>query len=614
MCRFSFGPAPHGGLGRMKSYNPLDERQLQALVDAVDYSRWRLQPFREKRFEAVRQYVGMNYSDDGTDLAVPISLIELAVNIYTRQLAANTPRSLVTTKHVHLKPQAAELGLASDHLFEEIDFGETLRMAVIEALFSMGIIKTGLSVSDQLEFEGYTHDIGQPYADVVGLDDWVQDMNAERKDQWQFCGNMYTLPYEFIKESPLYTKEGRDSLTISDEDSYNEQGDERAGTLSRGTQTNRNSMYPPTRLIDLWLPIDNLLVTLPYEIRGQQSSSFGEPLRIVDFDGPEGGPYDILSFSPVPGNVLPLPPAALWKDLHDLANQLFRKLGRQADRQKDVLVVQGSATEDGKRIVQASDGEAVRSDNPGATQQVKFGGADPNSNAFLIQVLQHFKSFAGNLDLLGGLSPQSETLGQDRLLANSASKRVSDMQDQVAKFTKKVSKKLAWYLWNDPLIDIPLVKPIEGTDLSIQTRFTAEDKEGDFLDYNFSITPYSMQDRSPAERLQTITQVFGQFIVPFMSMLEKEGISINFAGLLRVIAKYTDMDELEDFLVFNGAPDEGERPVGQASGKAANTTRTYQRINRPGTTQQGQDEALSAMLKGIGQQPAQQAAAVRGVG
>ena len=96
-----------------------------------------------------------------------------------------------------------------------------------------------------------------------------------------------------------------------------------------------------------------------------------------------------------------------------------------------------------------------------------MGGINTNSLAYAIQLDRILSRNAGNLDLLGGLSPQSDTVGQDELLASNASKRIADMQDRVTEFTTRIVKDLAWYLWNDPLIDLPLVKRLDGSDLEI---------------------------------------------------------------------------------------------------------------------------------------------------
>ncbi|MEN6306259.1 MAG: hypothetical protein ABFD91_00765 [Anaerohalosphaeraceae bacterium] len=571
----------------------LPETKLKRLREAICYSRRKLMPFRQQRYDAIRQYVGFHYSDDGTSDRVPVNLLELAVNIYTQQMAARAPKALVQTRFGVLKPMAADFELALNHLIREIRLGQTFRLAVIDALFSMGIVKTGLERRASVEIAGYLHDVGQPFAEVVSLDNWVHDTTATRLEQCQFMGDRYRLPLELVKESKAFKNTGNLQATVKT--AYNESGDTKAESLSHGMETDPDEFKDHVELWDIWLPFENLLVTIPAE--GE-----GKPLQIIEWDGPETGPYKILSFSEVPGNIMPLAPSALWMDLHDLANRLFRKLGRQAERQKTVLGVQAGSEDDGDRIVRANDGEALKMDNPDRAREYRFGGIDQPSLAFLLQVKDLFVYLGGNLDSLGGLSPMADTLGQDQLLAQNASKRVADMQDRVIEFSKEVICDLGFYLWNDPLIELPLTKTVPGFDhLSVPVTFDAESREGDFLDYNVEIEPFSMQHQTPQMKLQALVQVFQQFLAPYAPMMAEQGIGINFEALLSIIAKYTNVSELEDILEF-AAPPSTYKPgmVGQPPQKmrAPVTRHISERVNRPGATRQGKDAALMQTLLG----------------
>ncbi len=581
--------------------------QLKKLRQAVDYSRRQLQPFRQQRYEVIRQYVGYHYSDDGAADRVPVNLLELAINIYTQQMAARVPQVLVSTSFRPLKPSAANFELALNHLLKEIRFGDTIRLAVIDALFSIGIIKTGLERRASVEIDGYLHDVGQPFADTISLDNWVHDTTATRLDQCQFMGDRYRLPLELVKESRAF--KNTETLQATVKSAYNEDGDSKAESLSHGSQVDPDEYKEHVELWDLWLPAENLLITIPAE-------GDGKPLRVIDWDGPETGPYHLLSFSPVPGNIMPLPPSGLWMDLHDLANRLFRKLGRQAERQKTVLGVQSGAEDDGNRILKANDGETLRMDNPDRAREYRFGGIDQPSLAFLLQVKDLFVYLGGNLDSLGGLSPMADTLGQDQLLAQNASKRVADMQDRVISFTKDVINSLGFYLWTDPLINLPLTKRVPGMEqLSVPVTFDAESREGDFLDYNIEIEPYSMQHQSPQMKLQALVQVFQQFIAPFAPMMAEQGIGINFEGLLNTIGKYANVSELNEILEFTQPSGRYEKTmVGQPPAKWPTTRHISERVNRPGATRSGKDAAMMQTLLGGNPQQSELAAIRRPTG
>jgi len=210
---------------------------------------------------------------------------------------------------------------------------------------------------------------------------------------------------------------------------------------------------------------------------------------------------------------------------------------------------------------------------------------------------------------MGGLSPQADTLGQERLMSESASAQIDDMQDQVIQVTTEITQDLAEYLYYDPLVSIPITKRVSGTDYSITKTWPIDKgtdlRDGQFIKYNFNIQPYSMSHQTPMSKLQTMSQFFQQFVVPNMGMMEQQGISINFETMFKLVAELTNMDELEDMLVFLGQPTQEERgPVipSQQPGSQDKTT-TSVRVNRPGATNAGKGQIMQNLM--FGGQPQQ---------
>jgi len=326
----------------------------------------------------------------------------------------------------------------------------------------------------------------------------------------------------------------------------------------------------------------------------------------------------MLTFEDVPDNIMPLPPALLWLDQHELANSLFNKVGRQALRQKKVGTYAGGDVDDASAINASQDGDMFKCNDPSAVKELVFGGADQTAFAMTVQLKDQFSWFAGNLDSLGGLGPQSETVGQDKLIAENSSKRIAEMRDRVMDFASWIVNGIAYYLWTDPLIQIPLVYKIPGSGMEVPMEFNADTKTGEFLDYNIKITPYSLQYETPSQKLMTLMQVWERVILPMAPLLETQGIMPNMDGFLRTIAKYTNMTELEDILIFTNPPTTPEEgPVSGSPGKGTGgshertlapvTKRITERINRPGATRGGKDAALVQTLMGGNPQASERA-------
>jgi len=583
----------------------LSEEKHAALSRSAGDSLGKLDVFRKNKNAALRQKVGTHYSDNGAEYKVPVNLIELAENIYLQRLVASTPAVAITTKYPRLREVANRFKLAANHLIQdEINLERTMERGVAAAILSVGITKVGLNHT-QVEYMGVLHDSGQPFALNVNLDNWVHDMTVDSWEQCQYMGDRYSMSVEDAKK--MFPKESHEYLNPATPDMLDS---ESANSITSGGTTKEE--YNETLLLwDVWLTKENTIVT--FVDSGDPSDPFGHELHSRPWFGVETGPYHILGFNEVDGNTMPLAPVAAWMDLHELANMLFRKLGRQAQRQKTNQAVPGGSRKDGNALKNANDGDLFPCDNPDKIKEVKSGGIDPSNLAFFLETKELQSLVAGNLDTLGGLSPQADTLGQENLLSAGASQRMQKMQKRVYSWAKSICQALCFYLFNDPYINIPIVKRLPGfDDIEVQSNFGPQDRnESDFLQYNIQIEPHSMQHLTPEQKLQSLMLVLDR-LIPLAPVMAQQGIGINYQKYVDTISDLANLPELKGILVSQEAAE--EQPVGQPPAKAANTTRTNIRVNRPGATGPGKEQAIKAHLLGANPQSKEMAAVHRPTG
>lgn len=595
-----------------------DETRLRRLGRSMQWSRLKLLPFREQRLMFVREYLGKWYGDTSQIHARnPINWLEMTADTYAQRLAARNPQVAITTLRDELKPSALELETGTNYLLGKINLQRELKKVVKDAIFLLGILKVGICRGEYTTFE---EESGEPFARRVSFDDWVHDIFAHEYEECSFAGNHYILTLDQVRENPGFDKQAREAVQPQVRTSYNEQGDQKVSTMGPGMGDMSDAdLYDTVALWDIWLPREKLVVT----ITADQSYSVADTskvLRVVEWEGPEFGPYHLLSYYPVPDNVMPLSLSAMMYDSNRSFNLLFNKMMDQATRQKKIGFYRGSASDDANRITNAKDGEWIRVDDPTGTNEHDIGGPNQQIQALLLQLKSFVSEQAGNLELLAGLDPQSKTVGQDKLLAGNAGARLGEMQDTTVNFANGVIRDLAWYLFSDPLIDLPLVKEIGGgvklpfklnrEGLHGPFELSKAEQTGQFLDYNFKIAPHSMQPKTPEEQLQVLGQYL-QLMQPFVPMMQQQGMQFDLQGISREFAKLADMHQLDNIVQFSG-PDQTNtqmhQPVGQAPPKmAAQTERTHVRINKPGGTQGGQDAAMIAHLSGLTKQPAEQA-------
>jgi hypothetical protein len=573
---------------------------ISRLCEAVDSSYDSLQPFRETNFYTVKQYCGSHYGKLSQDMKrVPVNFIQMATEIYLQSIVPIQPQFMVRTPHYGMKPTAHKLQLAINHVSNEIDMYQAFRMAVFQSFFSMGIIKTGTAIMDR----GTRIDRTMPYADFVSFDDFVFDTTAKRFEECQFTGNIFRMDYEEFMDSDLYRN--KDNVTTLDGQAMRER-EENVYSLSSSANGVTKSYRDQVILREIYLPRENMIVTIP----GDGSEAV---LREAPYQGYETGPYHLLRYNQITDNIMPVAPTGLWLDLHEFGNEMFIKLSNQTRRQKTVLGYGAAGKDDAERIKSANDGEIIAMNNPEQVREFRFGGPDQAQMAMFIQNKDLFNWFGGNIDLLGGLSPSSSTATQDQQLGTTASKRLEVMRQAFQMFAMSVGRSVANEIWYNPTIELPLVEQLPNTGMEIPVEFSTDALEGDYLDYNVNIDPFSLVYLSPQERLSALGQIMERFILPALPLLQQQGASINAEEYMSVITQYSNMPELRNIVSFSNpqqmSGDEG--PVNPTAAPAK-TTREYVRKNVPtGGTRQFRDSQMAMALFGRNTQPKEQQAAAR---
>ncbi|MBE3119230.1 MAG: hypothetical protein IMZ50_10815, partial [Candidatus Atribacteria bacterium] len=486
-----------------------------------------------------------------------------AIRVLVPNLVMHNPNIDVTSDYVAYKDYAELLGLATNKTCDKVGLYKELRRWIVDALFTIGIMKVGLAASDEVvEFgdDNTQVDTGQPFAQTVDFDDWVIDPECRRIEEALYQGNRIRVPRLALLESGLYLNNLIEALP-----SIGETRQQGAAEMSRQQLGyGETTLQDFVELVELWFPGDNTVRTIP---AGEESSE--EYLREADFYGPKRGPFFYLTFTPpVPNNPMPIAPVGIWYDLHVLANQMAQKICDQAIRQKDVLGYQRAAADDAQNILDANDGDAIAMDSPDGAKMFSFGGQQRSNEAHISQLQAWFNYMSGNTDSLAGISQTSAsgTATEAKQMQMNASVGIVDMQEVFYAETAGVVRTLAWYLHTDPLIQLPLTKRVEqagppilaptGIVLpgpkvvqDVQVWLTPEARQGDFLDYVFKITPRSMARPDPREQ-QMIAENFAVRVIPAAAQAAQTcammGVPFSFPRFVIRVAKQLGIDWLEE--------------------------------------------------------------------
>ncbi len=583
----------------MKS-RPID---IPRLCGAIDRARLSLKRFREERREAVRQFVGQHWSEEGTTERVPVNLLSLYVRIMSTKLVANNPKVMLSTFDRALKPTVSAMEDWANQQIERMHLVNTLQRVVTDALFSIGILKVALAAPAEAAAVAWRLGAGQPFAERVDLDDFVYDVHARAFEECGFMGHRYRVPYDVVRESKVYGP-GRKDLKPGYDKFYNKEGDERVSVLGRGLYSDAEDFEDFIDLWEIYLPRHRVILTLADEdLTGPKNS---EPLRQQNWIGPDAGPYHILSYGIVPGNAMPKAPIQDLIDLHEGVNRSYRKVQRATDRIKENVLVQGGAAEDGERLAAAIDGQIIPVQRPEAMRQVVSSGQTIQQVLLSATTFKELFSWAsGNLDILGGLSPQAKTAHQEQLLQENSSGVVTDMQQRTIAFVAQGMDALCWYWLHDPFSVQKSTHSLPGMpELQTVRQVTPQmRKQMKFEDLDIQVNPYSMRYATPESVISAINQVMTQIIIPMMPLMQQSGKSVDIDTYLQKIAKYMNLPDLADIITIQEPPAQQEAGGGPSGGGGAtmpaNTNRTYTRESIPQRSEQGNNRNLMSALQGV---------------
>jgi hypothetical protein len=106
-----------------------------------------------------------------------------------------------------------------------------------------------------------------------------------------------------------------------------------------------------------------------------------------------------------------------------------------------------------------------------------------------------------------------------------------------------------------------------------------------------------MKHNTPDQRVQFIMEIVNN--PNMLQMLQENGKMFDMDRIISLLSEYNNIPELMDVIVNqNGEPMTGGQQVGQKPGSKmpVNTTRTYERVSRPGATDRGQNQMMQQML------------------
>lgn len=568
-------------------------------------SREALKPFRAARLRVLKKLAGPHYSDRTVLKKRYLNLISLYLSIVPRDLVPKNHRVMMSTFDHDQKPAVSAMNAWANDEIERLGLGAVYKELVVDACIQCAIAKVSIATPADVRAYGGNVPAGSPMLSKVDLDDFVFDTQAKKISEAAFIGNRFRVAKSVVLDSKLYSSRAKKRLEASLRKSQNFEGDEQATSLVRGDET-----VEFEDMVDLWeiyFPQHKCVYTIADAdifCVGDGRATYAEYiLREQEWIGPECGPYFTLQFNPMPGNPMPRGTINDVVELDTLANNLYRKLGDQAERVKEILLVPGSSDQDAERIVKTQDGKGARCEDPSKVKAAVFGGLNQGLFVFARDVIERFKEMSGNLSTWGGLSQQANTATQEQLLAQQSGGLAVDMRDTVYQFISDTQKALGWFWWHDPhkvmesTYSVPQAPEISMTrKLHPWNHDNPEDLRRDGPMPKIKVDPYSLIWNSPERRAKDLVDVVTQVYTPLAQLAERQGVALDLVQFLQQIAELKDMPDLATILTM---VESQQQQTDQSAGvrkegtMPPETTRNYNRISSGGkTAEQGAMDSL----------------------
>lgn len=561
------------------------------LIRSWEWSREKQKPFLEFGMMVLKQLVGKHYGGgNAAEREVPQGYIRLMQTTLSRYLTSRSPQALVETFDPRARAIVRQGQLWANERFRVSGLEKVLQRWSADAItYNMGVIK----VCER----AVGNDYDEPYVDTVDRSRFCFDFAATHWTQAGWAAHQYCV----VKDD-LLNAEGVDEDEVRKLAPYMPMGNDRTRTesLSHDQGMLPDRLYDYIECWEFYLPREGLLVSYP--LVGTTLNP--KPVRIVPYNGLAGlenplGPFQVLIFDEVPGNLMGNPPVSAIYDMHMAANLIARKLLRQGQNQKTInLVVQAMAKE-AEKMRGLKDGDWMPTANPEAFGSIRTDGPDAATWGFGKYLENTIKAHGGNLDVLAGIGVAAPTLGQEEMLGANSSKMVQFMASEMNSATAKLMRAMIYYSWESNRV-LEHEEPIEGLNMSIPGDILPEERRGTFEKMHITVHPHSMSPLTPQMRLAQMTQLFQEMlqVAPF---LVQSGYVPNFIAYFKKKAEYLQMPFIDELLAFN--------PVSQEQAAAGNQLMSSDYIRapqRPGvgnytrtsvSGQADQDQEISSLMK-----------------
>ncbi|TET14309.1 MAG: hypothetical protein E3J77_04925, partial [Actinobacteria bacterium] len=488
------------------------------------------------------------FYEDGYSRDHLINLIDRGIYSIVPYLVEGNPKIMVETLIGNYRPWAYITQLSLNFLINKMSLADRVFIpAAINSMFGAGITRTFTEYDRTINLENEVIKTGTPSIKIIHDSSYIGDPIARNRDDFIFEGDIYKLPTEYAKD--LFAGKDKFGNEIADYilpdcKLISDFSPENISNPNKISQPNYNSskfaLRDYTTFIDLYMYDTNHTITIMPE--GKKAKI----LREVEEEGPKESPYDYLGYKFFPESPVPIPPAWFWHDLDVSLNIVAKTAREQAESQRDLVVAPPAARKGLENITNAKNMDVLIANDSENITQLSFGGMNKENFNWMNFVDVQFNKAGGTAEIMSGRGADAPTLGQEKMQFANASRIVNNMYTRWHEFMTSIIRKLAWRVWTDPTVYIPVVHEIPGVE-NLPKVFSQADKVGDFYDFVFNLIPYSSQRTSPEAKYQTIMSFMAQWVLPTYQFAAQQGAELDVPAVTQIMSDLLGIDNFNQF-------------------------------------------------------------------
>lgn len=510
------------------------------LVEAYNDGLQQQRQFSENRAHFYKGMMGAWWgSTPADDKKIPLNLVNQYVAVVLAVLLSHKPQVSISSEVVAMHPYLKMLTRVTKHALKEANWHLKRRLVAMDMLMWYGVARVVFAGNGEL----WEHKPGVRASDIL-----VEHLSPDRvvvdpEDKtpmvlgnWSWACHRYAVPKSLALSCGLFEPDMVESLPVVDGPTIVD----RAARLQRAAGRGQR-IVDYVELLDFFLPHDQVVVTVA---AAEDASAIGgvggisdTPLSVRPWEGREEGPYTFFGVEWMPDQKYPVIPVAVWWDLFEMANLVFRKLLERAAAAKQVLAYEADAEDTADALGAAQHGQKVKVRSLDGVELMSWDIKGDDSMQFIEYVKTVMSEQAGNMEQAGGVASRVNTARQAQILQANSELRNDSIQGMFNGQESEVVAAVAYYMHHVPNVHIPLQYETPGIAAgAVQLMFTDEVREGDFTDFWVSVETSSASRQPPMVRADSVAMLVLD-IAPRAMQAAAGGVPINVEAFLRDQAK-----------------------------------------------------------------------------